>query len=967
MKVNGSYDSVIRGVSQQVPQDRRSGQMNSQYNMISDPVRGLSRRRGSLFNGESSRGAYSPMQVANINNDRKRHKTAQLSIDGAVHDIIYRSSPANYLGYEDELLTVYSRNTQEFLPVVYPNAPVMLAAFNASGISTPVSLGKYTVLAGRGHVPTATIIPKWDTIPDGNGETKFAVQARGAAYAKTFTLEFTEASGNVITATYKSPSSGYPGVLDTSDLRTETINTGGSNVTLDKTFVLSPSGVVNPTNFWARVSISSVTDLTTGLVLTFTPGEPAATQYTTTTDTVRVSPTLAGHRLRVIYVRYAVETNLSYQEEVSNRTNLYNSAVTAWITSSANGASPEGIAEGLHLAVLAAFAAAGRSAPGIVRYGSHLLIRNSFTGVTGSRVVELSGDDSGDGSLLRVVGREINDVALVTQRHFPGHVVRVRPKDGDSEKVTYLQAFVADVAGANDSTQGADVVWRECAGTVVQPADVFLYGTIEFSSVLGKNCLLLGRSGLELTTMRVAYGVAPSTDTPDLLPSVAGDLITDPVPEFLGRFISYLGLFQDRLVIASGSKVFMSRPGDYFNFFRRSTLTVEDDDPLEVQAYGSESDIIRSAVTYDRNYILFGDELQYIVSGRQAITPKNAAINIMSAYGAAVDASPVASGNFVFFCRKNAGSTTVHQMQPGILSETPVAYQVSSQLDSYLTGTAVELAAFTGPNHLVVRTDGLANTLFLYSYLDSAGASERVFDSWGQWFWTPAMGSITGMSSDAEELLVFLEREHNGILYHACERFSFKTEFNSMPHLDSLRKQPATWTPATSFDGIGDISTISFAFGPNTSRKLVGVPASRMSELVGYTPQEKSELYVGWNAPAAVSPTNPYPRDRNGEAIVNCRLTLGIITLTLANTGGVKVVTMSNAGIVREVLNSKARILGFQNNIIGRQPVSTYTASALIGREIRDVQYEVQAQSWLPLTVTSIEWAGQYLNNVKRM
>jgi len=44
-KVSGSYASVVRGVSEQVPQDRRPGQHFEQVNMISDPVRGLARRQ----------------------------------------------------------------------------------------------------------------------------------------------------------------------------------------------------------------------------------------------------------------------------------------------------------------------------------------------------------------------------------------------------------------------------------------------------------------------------------------------------------------------------------------------------------------------------------------------------------------------------------------------------------------------------------------------------------------------------------------------------------------------------------------------------------------------------------------------------------------------------------------------------------------------------------------------------------
>ena len=48
-KVSDSYDSLTRGVSQQSAHDRLPGQHWEQDNMISDPVRGLSRRHGSVW------------------------------------------------------------------------------------------------------------------------------------------------------------------------------------------------------------------------------------------------------------------------------------------------------------------------------------------------------------------------------------------------------------------------------------------------------------------------------------------------------------------------------------------------------------------------------------------------------------------------------------------------------------------------------------------------------------------------------------------------------------------------------------------------------------------------------------------------------------------------------------------------------------------------------------------------------
>lgn len=889
MKISGSYDSVVRGVSQQVEQDRRPGQHHEQVNLISDPVRGLTRRRGSMSDGETIRGVgpgtYDGVDFPLRVRDHAHHKTFTFEINGKAFDIYYRTATLEdgYTPTLGELMQIYDREEQKYIPFNFPaGAAAMLDEFKLNGMVSPVALGRYVVLAGKSYVPEYTATPQWNTIPDGNGETRFAVWIKGSAYSRTFTIEYVMASGVVIKATYKSPSSGYNGTLDTSDI---------------------------------------------------------------------------------------AASDSEYQKKVNDRVNAYNSAVTAWITTAADGASAEGIAAGLNTATNTAFNTANYERPFLWREGSTLLIRNdaiTTPGRNASRIVEVNVTDGGDNSLCRAVGREIPDVSAVCPRHFPGHVVRVRPKDGDADKVTYLKAVVQDVPGIGDYIYGNEVIWQECPGVLVEPTSVILYGTVEYSpdpAILG-NVMLFGRNPAELAAMRAFYSITHDPDTPAIQPSVAGDLVTDPIPDFLTRPISYLGLFQDRMVLGSGSKVFMSRPGDYFNWFRQSTLTLEDDDPLEVQAYGSESDTIRASVTYDRNFIMFGDTLQYVISGRQAVTPKNATINIMSAYEDAVDAFPVQSGNFVFFCRRNAGSTTVHQMQPGILSETPVSYQISSQLDSYIRGNPVEMVAFTSPNILFIRTDADPYTLYVFSYLDSAGANERVFDAWSKWTWHPDLGALTGIAADDGELLVHLVRKHNNTLYNACERFSLATEFDGMPHLDSMRKQSG-WVASSLIDGV-DNGDVSFVFGPSSAVRLVGVPGSRLAELDDYPAPDRAELLAGYSFPAYVTPTNPFPRDSKGNAVVNCRMTLGKIDVSLVNSGGMKVSVTTTSG-TKVALDSKARVLGFSNNLVGQQPITSYTDSALIGKEIREVSYTITAQTWLPMTVSSIEWVGQYFNNTKRL
>lgn len=52
MIYEGTYPSLIQGVSQQTPQERLDGQLGAQVNMLSDPVNGLRRRTGFKLHGQ---------------------------------------------------------------------------------------------------------------------------------------------------------------------------------------------------------------------------------------------------------------------------------------------------------------------------------------------------------------------------------------------------------------------------------------------------------------------------------------------------------------------------------------------------------------------------------------------------------------------------------------------------------------------------------------------------------------------------------------------------------------------------------------------------------------------------------------------------------------------------------------------------------------------------------------------------
>lgn len=853
-KVSGSYESVVRGVSEQVPQDRRSGQHHEQVNMISDPVRGLARRHGSIMQDETILGAYDENSYRDMLADTLRHKVVSFFVAGVEYDLIVRTQPDVESIGQTSFAWAFNKDTHRFIPIVYADTDPVLTALVSGGVSAATSIGRFLYLAGN------TIVPSYvSTNLHALNRDKAAVWCRGGAYSRTFKITLTKADGTKIVGSYKTVSSSYPELLDTSDLLT---------------------------------------------------------------------------------------SDPDYQKKVNDRVHAYNSAATKWIGTAAEDITPENIATKLGEQLTSA------GVLGVEIVDSTVVIEDPA-------FVETDADDGGDGSLLRAVGHEVESAELVSVVHWAGKVVKIRPKRSNGDDAFYLEA----VPKTDGATGWTEVSWRESVGYRMQPVEVFAMATVKDGSLY----IASGATSLAAATGQVVPGYEANG---------VGDDITCPLPHMFGKRIDYLGVFQDRLVIGSGAVLLFSRPGDYLNWFRRSVLTVIDTDPVEQFALGAEDDTIRGSATYDRNLIFFGERFWYSVSGRQPLTPSSNGVVILRKEEDAIDAVPQTSGNFVFYGLKRGVEgkqvTSMNQVQAGLLADSPESSGISQQLDRYVQGVAVEIIALTAPHMILLRTDADRATIYTYAYLDTNSGSERLFDSWSRWTWDAALGDLVGMSKDGSAIMGYFLRHGTDVTgkpktWIAAERFPLDTVLSDYPYADSLRPLPLYTTPAADafLNPLNAVEAGCVSFANDHPRAFIGVP---LSELTTFQTDYADNLlaWIGIAYPAFVTPTNPFALDRNGKAIVSGRLTLGRVAVSVADTGGMAIEVETSSG-TKLSTDFNGRILGSVDNTVGYQPIVTTAVSGVVGREVRECSYTLKAKTWLPLTITAIEWTGQLFTNTRRV
>jgi hypothetical protein len=182
--------------------------------MISDPVRGLARRHGSILQDEKVVASYVEATHNKWLEDTARHKVFTFFVGGVEYDIVYRSKPDTGSLGQDAFAWAFNKDTRKIVPVVLGSDP-LVASLVSGGVSAIVNVGKYLFLAGNTVVPSYAAVDKWAEV---SNTRKMVVWFRGGAYSRNFTVTLTHTNGTKISKSYKTVSSSYQTLLSTSDI-----------------------------------------------------------------------------------------------------------------------------------------------------------------------------------------------------------------------------------------------------------------------------------------------------------------------------------------------------------------------------------------------------------------------------------------------------------------------------------------------------------------------------------------------------------------------------------------------------------------------------------------------------------------------------------------------------------------------------------------------------------------------------
>lgn len=445
----------------------------------------------------------------------------------------------------------------------------------------------------------------------------------------------------------------------------------------------------------------------------------------------------------------------------------------------------------------------------------------------------------------------------------------------------------------------------------------------------------------------------------------AGNDSSSADPFFVGSAVSWMGIFQDRLVVLSKGAVSMSRTGDYMNFYRESVIDGLDTDPVNLTSTFDATDSLVGAALLDKNLIVIGTKTHYSIVGRTAITPTNGALLKTSAFESNPNVPPVSFGNLVYFSSASDTNADILAIQPSDTADSTYAYPVSSHVDGYIPSDIASLTASTKLNILFV----LSSTGVLFGYRTLFNQGERVLSAWFDFqFPTDLTLKCIAIRNTKIRMLfskliggkyittvgeLDLDRVgYTGVARHRYLDFwsDFTADSSSKVLTEAIARAAYSEGDAYVVDNTSDLA------------ETVGVLSGTHTDHVFST--TFTALTIGKSYMAGVpyhvvfEPTMPLPKTYDGKVTGVGKLVVGQMKMNYSVGAQFDVVVSDKYRT--NTYSHSARVVSAPDSIVGESYVREGFFMFPIGSAEASASVAVQSYDHYPLVLSSIDWTGQF-------
>lgn len=381
-------------------------------------------------------------------------------------------------------------------------------------------------------------------------------------------------------------------------------------------------------------------------------------------------------------------------------------------------------------------------------------------------------------------------------------------KFSDLPNNAYQNGFVVEITGTGSGE------------TATQPFDSYFvqYETVNASGVgVWKECAkpsipsTIGANTMPHILVREANGTFTFKQA-TWKDRIVGDTTSNPFPSFVGRNLQDIFFYRNRLGFLSDEAVIFSEAGEYFNFMRTTVTQLLDSDPIDVNASHTKVAILKHAVPFNKQLLLFSEQTQFLIDQNDFLSPKTVGIKVVTEFPCNVLAKPVGVGKNVYFCTDKGAWTSFREYFADLNNLTNDAVDITAHIPQYVPSGVFKIAASANEDMLVTLTSQDPSSLYVYKFFFNN--NDKLQSSWSKWSFG-SDSTVLNVDFIGSDLYLVINRP-DGLYLEKCT-VSLGDLGPSEPYLVHLDRKVQLVSGNVDFgSGFTTISQTALGYAPST-------------------------------------------------------------------------------------------------------------------------------------------------------
>lgn len=443
-----------------------------------------------------------------------------------------------------------------------------------------------------------------------------------------------------------------------------------------------------------------------------------------------------------------------------------------------------------------------------------------------------------------------------------------------------------------------------------------------------------------------------------------GDEDSAPTPSFVGKTISDMFFYKNRLGFLCEENVILSAAGDYLRFFPKTVTTILDDDPIDVTASHSKVSQLNHAIPFNESLTLFSSHSQFTIESTGPLTASSISIIPSTEFENNKDVAPVGAGNNLYFASKKGDYTSIREYYIEADTVMSDALEVTAHVPKYIPKNLAKLVTSSNEDILFALSDDASDKLFVYKWFTDG--TKKLQSSWSTWEFTADTNILDIFVIESTLYLIikrgsklFFEQmdlqylDDTGLNYcvRADRKVSLTGTYNSTT-------DQTTWTLPYSY--FGPVHAVRS--GSYSTQKGADIVTTKDGDDVVKADGNYSTLPIIFGVPYDMTYefSQQYVRENQGtQSIQSGRLQLRTMRVNFEDTGYFKIEVTPTARTPYEYEYTGV-VLNQIGSTIGDVILEDGTYRFPIQSKNDRVSIKLKSDSYLPCAFQNAEWEGFY-------